>query len=406
MRGSLLLAGLAACTAVGFALRVNRQRRRAPALPRAAPRGSAATSVPPRPRVAVLLPVRDEEDNLLPCLDTLLDQTIRPDVLVVDDGSTDATRRLAEERVRAERGPAEHAGDVSAETSPEGTGPGRLEVIGAPPPPAGWGGKVHALETGYRHLAERPSGAPEWILSTDADTRHHPELLARTLAAAEAFGLDAVSVAGYQEVAELGENLLTPPVFALLDALLPDWAAAARGDGPAVANGQFILLRERALAAIGGFAAVAGAPIDDVALVTRLREAGHRTGFWRAPDLLRVRMYRGFAGTFEGWRRNLGGIFGPQPAPTRRILAALLAGPAVLLALLLTGRRRAAALLWAGGATASALLRHAAGHRPGWALLHPLDALVLAATLSAGVGDWRRGKLARWRGREVRASAG
>src|SRR5690606_32900857 len=153
------------------------------------------------PTVTVLLPVRDEEANLDPCLDTLLAQTARPEVLVVDDGSTDRTLERARRRAAAEP---------------------RLTVIEAGPLPAGWGGKVHALSVAHRHLRERPGGPPRWLLSTDADTRHHPELLARALAAAARHRLDLVSVAGRQEVAGAGENLLTPPVFALLDAVLGD----------------------------------------------------------------------------------------------------------------------------------------------------------------------------------------
>jgi hypothetical protein len=240
------------------------------------------------------------------------------------------------------------------------------------------------------------------VLTTDADTRHHPELLARALAAAGRHGLDLVSVAGRQEAVGPAENLLTPAVFAALDGLLGDWSQAAAGAGQPVANGQFMLLREAALAAAGGFAAVRGAPIDDVALAARLREAGFATGFLRAPDLLRVRMYRGARRTFQGWRRNLGGLLAASP-PRRMAAVALAAGgPALLLgAALAAGHRAAAAALWLAGAAASAHLRHGSGHRPAWGLLYPLDALALLATLLVGLADRRRGRLAAWKGRPV-----
>ena len=346
-----------------LALRTDEQRDSAPPLP--SPSRDLGT-------VTVLLPVRDERENILPCLDRLLAQTARPRVRVVDDGSTDGTGALLAERAAHEP---------------------RLEILEAGDLPAGWPGKVHALWAGWRGIAT------PWVLLTDADTRHEPELLARALAAAGQEKLDAVSVAGTQEVRGPGESLLTGGVFALLDILLGDWRAAASGSGPAVANGQFILLRREAWDACGGFETVRGAPIDDVAIAGRLREQGFRTAFFRTPEL-RVRMYRGGGETWRGWRRNLGALFGHQPGLVTKAVA-LLAVPALVLAgLLLSGRWVEAAVLWSAGAAASALLRSGTGS-PAWGLLYPLDALLLCAVLVLGTVDRRRGRLARWKGREV-----
>ena len=192
----MILYGLAALLGAPLVILVvgtHLARRWAPALPFAAAAPAAA--------VAVLLPVRDEEDDVGPCLDGLLAQTVPASLLVVDDGSTDDTaRRVA---VRAHR----------AGGSP------RLALVAAGPLPDGWRGKVHALDVGFCRTALGDDG---WILATDADTRHHPELLARALAAAAERGLDCVSIAGFQEARGAGENLLTPPAFALLDAALGD----------------------------------------------------------------------------------------------------------------------------------------------------------------------------------------
>lgn len=359
---SLLLgAGLLA-----LALRTEERRRAAPPLP-PIPAGI------PEGAVTVLLPVRDEELNLLPCLDTLLAQTAKPRVRVIDDGSTDATATLAAQRAAGEP---------------------RLELVPAGPLPEGWRGKVHALWAGSRGV-----GTP-WILSTDADTRHAPGLLARSLAAAREGNLDAVSIAGFQEAAGLGENLLTPAVFAFLDTLLEDWRAAAAGDGPGVANGQFILLRREAWESCGGFDSVRNEAIDDLAVVHRLRGRGFRTGFFRDPGL-RVRMYRGWREVSAGWRRNLGGLFGAQPRLVAGTLAVLLVPPFALAGFGLAGRPVEAALLWTAGAAASTILRSGSGHRPVWGLLYPLDALALAWVLGLGAADRRRGRLARWKGREM-----
>lgn len=297
---------------------------------------------------------------------------------VIDDGSTDTTAALVQRRALAEP---------------------RLTLLSAGPLAEGWPGKVHALWVGSRapYTVDTP-----WLLLTDADTRHEPDLLARALAAAADRRLDAVSVAGWQEARGLGENLLIPAVFAFLDTLLGDWRAAADSAGPAVANGQFILVRRELWEEAGGFASLRTEPIDDVPLARRLRAQGGRTGFFRAPDLLRVRMYRGWTEACRGWRRNLGALFATAPATALATFAVLLLPPLALLIGLSTGCQVEAALLWSAGASASALFRSGSGHRAAWGLLYPLDALALAAVLALGIYDRRSGGTMRWKGREMR----
>ena len=47
------------------------------------------------PRVSVLIPTYNRAEYLAECLDSILEQTLRPyEVIVVDDGSSDATRQV------------------------------------------------------------------------------------------------------------------------------------------------------------------------------------------------------------------------------------------------------------------------------------------------------------------------
>jgi cellulose synthase/poly-beta-1,6-N-acetylglucosamine synthase-like glycosyltransferase len=357
----------AALAALAIALRA--------ALPRAtAPRLEPPATGAEPPAVDVLLPVRDEEANLAGCLAALLAQSVPVAVRVLDDGSRDRTAAIAA---------ALAAGDP------------RVAFERVPEPPAGTSGKVAALA----HGARRARG--EWLLAIDADARPAPAALARALATAGARRLDALSLAARQRAPRPGEALLTPLVFALLDLALGDWRRAADGEGEPVANGQFVLVRRSALAAIGGYDALATEPLDDVALARRLAAGGFRVGFLRAGAALSVRMYRGVRATFHGWRRNLALVFGARPA---RPLAwsALLAAPGlVALAALAAERPRTALAAWSAGALASAVARAGTGSSPLWGVLHPLDSLALFGTLALAARDHRRGRLARWRGREL-----
>jgi glycosyltransferase involved in cell wall biosynthesis len=356
----LLSAAAVAAALLALAAATAWRRQRAPRLP---------TTTAEPPATVAILPMRDEAANVDGCLDAVLAQSATPPVVVVDDGSRDGTAE------RARR-------------------PG-VRVLSAPPTPSGWRGKVNALATGAA-ATEEP-----WLLLVDADARPAPHALARAHAAAAERGLAAISLAGYPVARGLGENLLVPSVFAVLDSLLGDWHAAADG-GPAVASGQFVLVRRSALEAAGGFAAIRTATIDDVALMLALRAAGFRTGFWRAPDLLCARMYRGWRDAHLGWRRNLAAIFDDRPAAATLAFAGLAGPPLAALALLGAGEQLGAAVIWAGGVAASALFRISAGNSPGWALLYPADAVALTLTLARSIVDRRLRRLPSWKGREIR----
>jgi hypothetical protein len=112
-------------------------------------------------------------------------------------------------------------------------------------------------------------------------------------------------------------------------------------------------------------------------------------------------MYQGFREATRGWRRNLGGLLGQRRGATLAALAALLLPALVLVGALAAGQGIAAALLWSAGAAASGLLRAGSRNPPAYGLLYPLDALLVAAVLAAGVRDRRRGRLLSWKGREM-----
>src|SRR4030095_11593470 len=113
-------------------------------------------------------------------------------------------------------------------------------------------------------------------------------------------------------------------------------------------------------------------------------------------------MYRGWKEALDGWRRNLGGFLGSRLETVAAALAVLLLPPLTLLAFLLAGRWLEATLLWSAGAAASVLLRSGSRHSPAYGLLYPLDALLLSAVLLLAAIDRWRGRLASWKGREMR----
>ena len=85
------------------------------------------------PRVSIIVPARDEERNTEGCIASLLAQDYDNfEVIVVDDGSTDATPAILARLARTSAGQR------------------LLRVIRVAELPEGWAGKPHALHTGTR----------------------------------------------------------------------------------------------------------------------------------------------------------------------------------------------------------------------------------------------------------------
>ncbi|HKD80873.1 MAG TPA: glycosyltransferase family 2 protein [Candidatus Angelobacter sp.] len=229
--------------------------------------------------VHVIIPARNEEDCIGRCLTSLTTQQgIAFRITVVDDGSTDRTRQVAE------------------------SFPG-VRVISAGEPPPGVMGKCHALIAGAR------ASQAEWLLFTDADTEHYAGSLAAAVREAEERGVDLLSYSPEQETVSLAEKALMPLVFADLVRTYPPERINNPGDPAVAANGQYILVRRKVYEALGSHQAVAHKLLEDVELARIFKVSGHKIWFRHGAGIVRTRMYRSFRAMCEGWTKNLALLF-------------------------------------------------------------------------------------------------
>jgi glycosyltransferase involved in cell wall biosynthesis len=234
------------------------------------------------PEVSIIVPARNEEASLANCLESLTAQTVVAfEIIVVDDGSTDRTREIAQSFAK-------------------------VRVISAGPLPDGWTGKNKAVIAGAKEARA------QWLLFTDADTVHLPGSLARALEEAKREGADLLSYSPEQVVCAFAERAVMPVVFAELASQYPPQKVREQNSGIIAANGQYILVRRAAYDAVGGHAAVATEILEDVALARLFRNKGKRVYFRYAGDAVRTRMYRNWTQLREGWTKNLALLF-PQP---------------------------------------------------------------------------------------------
>jgi len=336
--------------------------------------------------VSVIVPARNEEDNLPILLDSLLrSQYDLVEILVVDDRSTDGTAAVVQGY--ADRDP-------------------RVRLIEGAELPAGWFGKPWACVQGYREARG------DLLLFTDADTRHAPELLGRAVGALESQRRDLVTVIGRMICGSFWERVIMPIIGALLAIRFhPTAVNRARRASEAIANGQFILVTRESYEVVGTHAAVKHEVAEDLALAQLYFRAGRPQLFAFGLRLLGTRMYTSLAGLVEGWSKNVY-VGGRRSYPDEPVLRALipvmfacgalfwLLPPAVLL-LALVGVTPAllAAAAWATGLSALfwVLFNAGFGINPLYGLSYPLGVVMTGWIFARST---RRGEQRiEWRGR-------
>jgi len=351
------LVTLAQAVAAGAVLvRLSRGRHRHPPL--------TAPQSRPTVRISVLVPARNEEERLSPCLTALREDADAGEVIVVDDCSTDATAALAR--------------SLGARVLP-----GRE-------PPRGWVGKSWALQQGL----EAATG--DIVVCLDADTRPRPGLVGALAAVLE--HADFVSAGPRFDCRTRGERLLHPSLLAsLLYRFGPgDSADRPPAAGRLVANGQCMAARREPLLAAGGFRHAAGHFTDDAALARALARRGWRVAFRDGAALLEVRMHASAREVWREWGRTIGfADVSSRPALAADVALVWLTMALPIVRLARRGPRPLDALLLAVRWLLLAGMRGSYAERGPAYWLSPLADPVTAARLTASALRQPRG----WRGR-------
>ena len=232
------------------------------------------------PSVGVIIPARNESENIEECLASLTKSRYPNfEIIVVDDRSEDGTAELAR-------------------TVPPGNAK-RLVVIDGEALPEGWLGKPWACQQGAR------ATSAELLVFADADTTHGDRLLSRSITELQNEDADLLNVLGFQVMESFWERLVQPQIFLAVVFRHPDLERSARSsqwqDG--VANGQFMLMPRTSYEAIGGHESVRDRVLEDLALAQTVKRHGRTFVIRMAMDDLTTRMYHSLGGLIAGWSR-------------------------------------------------------------------------------------------------------
>lgn len=330
---------------------------------------TTATDTPRR--ISVIIPARNEEKNLPRLLSSMRDASSNPEVLVVDDASSDATVLVAHQN--------------------------GATVLSAGPLPAGWTGKTWACAQG----AEKASG--DLLLFLDADTWFLPDALDRVLSAWHQHFAPGVvlSLLPYHVTKEPYEEL------SLFFNLLMAFGAGGFGRvGNSRLFGQCLLISRDLYNACGGHASVRGRILENLAMADRIEAIEGRCICLGGRGVLQVRMFpEGLSQLCESWTK----AFADGAAASDSAVLALavlwlsaLSGIFLLLLLAPWPMRAIAALLYLL-ASAQVLwsARQIGSFRWTTALLYPVPLVFFYSLFTSSLLNRILRRQVTWRGREI-----
>ena len=324
--------------------------------------------------LSIIIPARNEEQNLPTLLRSLAAQSIRPrEIIVVNDASTDRTAEVAGEHGAC--------------------------VINSQPLPEGWRGKTWACHQG----AQAATG--ELLLFLDADTWFEPDGLRRVLAEFQAAGGGVLSVAPHHAVHAFHEQF---SAFFNLVMLAGTGAFTLRGDdlAPRGLLGQFMLIERAAYQRVGGHEAVKGRILENFWLAEQLRAAGVPLRCRGGRGVFSFRMYpQGWREVVDGWTKGFASGAGQTPLPILLLVIAWMIGlMTVPLGLVFAGKP----LLWLAAyglcvAQIAWLLRCVGTFHWVTGLIYPATLIFYFMVFTRSVRCSRSKQTIAWKGRQISA---
>lgn len=270
--------------------------------------------LPPRheslsPPLSVLVPARNEQENIAATLDSVLaSHSVDFEIVVLDDHSTDRTAEIVREIAMRDA---------------------RVRLEPAPVLPPGWCGKQFACFT----LAQRARYS--LLVFIDADVRLAPDALERLGTFMESSGADLASGVPGQQLGTFSERVLLPLIHFILLGFLPMYLMRwTRLPAMSAGCGQLFIARREAYQKCGGHSRLRRSLHDGIKLPRVFRRAGLRTEVFDATDLASCRMYQTHRETWRGLGKNATeGLAAPATiVPTTLLLLGGQVLPVVLLA--------------------------------------------------------------------------
>lgn len=329
-------------------------------------------------RVSIIIPARNEADNISTLLTSITEQGHQPhEIIVVNDGSTDDTAAIA----------AKHGATV-------------VEAESLPP---GWKGKPWACQQG----ANRATG--EWLLFLDADTCLNHDFIERIqyLTASEN---QVHSICPHHKVVKAYEQLSA--FFNLLMVAGVNAFGTGLSSGKHSAMfGQCMLISRKHYDQVNGHYQVKDKVLENFHLASHLEKLGIQCRCYLGKGAISMRMFPGgFAELWSSWKKGF--VSGASNAHPRALVysSIWISGAMftiVSLALILTPQADIAFKITTAIAFAAYSLQCLWAFKLvgsfSWinAILFPVSLIFYQVLFFSAIIDKTRGKQTAWKGRMV-----
>jgi chlorobactene glucosyltransferase len=229
--------------------------------------------------VSVLIPARNEENNIENCLKSVVAQTYKNyEVIVLDDNSVDSTAEIVNKFVQIHK---------------------NIKLADGEGLPKNWLGKNWALH----QLSKIANG--ELFLFIDADVILNKRALSEAIKKFEEQKLNLLSVFPTQRISGLGSLLVVPLMNWLLLTFLPLRKVFTSNNNSFVAaNGQFILIDRKTYFEIGGHELVKGQVVEDMEIARKVKKRNLKMLTALGDDMIYCNMYNSFSESVKGFSKN------------------------------------------------------------------------------------------------------
>jgi len=231
-------------------------------------------------KVSILIPMRNEEINVVGCLDSIINQKglTNFEIIVLNDHSTDST-----------------ASKLTAYP--------QIKLIEGSPLPDGWLGKLWACH----QLSQVATG--ETLVFLDADVRLTENAVASAVTKMGKWSF----ISPYPKQFSIGlpEKIFQPLLHWSWLSSVPLLIAQKFGiKSMSVANGQFFVIDKKAYESCGGHLEIKGEVLDDLALSKSLLNSGFKGGVAEGGKVASCTMYSTFNQLIKGYQKSLWSAFG------------------------------------------------------------------------------------------------
>ncbi|MCO5937067.1 glycosyltransferase family 2 protein [Mucilaginibacter sp. RB4R14] len=257
-------------------------------------------------KVSILIPARNEEQDIIALLQSIVDQDYQNyEVIILDDSSTDDTYTLCEV--------------FGAKNK-------RFKVIKGGELPTDWLGKNYACH----QLAQLATG--NYYLFLDADEKVYNGLINSSVHRVNLRGLSLLSLFTNQTMITSGEMMVVPLMHYILLNLLPlRLVYLVKSASVAAASGQFMLFTATDYRQYQWHQMVKNKVVEDVEIMRLVKASKLNGEALLANGMISCRMYKCYDEAINGFGKNFLAAFNYNIIGFLIYLLLIIGGPAVVI---------------------------------------------------------------------------